>query len=94
MTTFAALATARRNLVHRIERYLAELETRETVIGQREGDHLARALDRLGVDNFPEGEREMSWAEWASRQPGAPEPHPTVTLKVLRARLADCAGAG
>jgi hypothetical protein len=65
MTTFQALATVRRNLVQRIERYLAELETREAVIGRNEGDHLARALDRLGVDNFPEGEREMSWASRA-----------------------------
>ena len=39
MTTFKALATARRNLWYRIDRYLAELEKRASQPGRREGNH-------------------------------------------------------
>ncbi|MDI1264575.1 MAG: hypothetical protein PS018_15080 [bacterium] len=88
-----SIATARRNLVQRIERYLAELEKRDAAISQREGDHLVRALGHLEGGTFADGERDMMWAEWASRQPGDAEPHPTATraalLKQLAAALAE-----
>src|SRR5882757_1492325 len=88
MTTFKALATARRNLWHRIDRYLAELEKRASEPGRREGDHLLRALDYLEAGTYAEGERDVMWAEVATRQPDASELHPTASPQDLRKRFA------
>lgn len=85
--TLKAAETARRNLAQRLERYLAMLEKREAQPGRREGDHLLRALAHLQTGTFADGEREMMWAEWASRQADAEEAHPTATAQVLRQRL-------
>src|SRR6266481_3669393 len=94
MTTFKALATARRNLWYRIDRYLAELEKRASQPGRREGDHLLRALDHLEAGTYAEGERDMMWAEVATRQPDASELHPTASPQDLRKRFAAIAEAG
>ena len=88
MTTFQALATARRNLWYRIDRYLAELETRASQPGRREGDHLLRAMDHLEAEAYADGERDVMWAEVATRQPDAREPHPTASPQDLRKRFA------
>ena len=87
MTTFKALATARRNLWYRIDRYLAELEKRTGQPGRREGDHLLRALDHLEAGTYAEGERDVMWAEVATRQPDASELHPTGRPQDLRKRF-------
>ena len=75
MTTFKALGTARRNLWYRIDRYLAELEKRVSQPGRREGNHLLRAMDHFEAGTYAEGERDMMWAEVATRQPDASELH-------------------
>ena len=89
MTTFKALSTARRNLWYRIDRYL----TRASQPGRREGDHLLRALDHLEAGTYDEGERDMMWAEVATRQPDASEPHPTASPRDLRKRFVAIAEA-
>ncbi len=89
-----AAETARRNLAHRLDRYLADLEKREADIGKREGDHLLRALDHLQAGSFDAGERDVMWAELASRQADAVEAHPTISVTMLRERLAVIGGAG
>lgn len=86
--TSKALETARRNLTQRIERYLDVLAKREAKVGWREGDHLERALAHLEAGTLDAGERDMMWAEWASRQPDAADPHPTATVETLRQRFA------
>lgn len=86
--TSKAMETARRNLAQRIDRYLQELEKRDAKLGWREGDHLQSALDHLQAGTFGDGERDMMWAEWASRQPDAVDPHSTVTWQSLRQRFA------
>ena len=91
--TLKSVATARRNLSQRIDRYLVEMEKMEAQPGRREGDHLVRALDHLQAGTFPEGERDMMWADVATRQPDASEPHPAATLQDLRQRFAAIAGA-
>ena len=97
MTTFKALATARRNLWYRIDRYLAELEKRASQPGRREGNHLLRALLRalghLEAGTYAEGERDMMWAEVATRQPDASELHPTASPQDLGKRFAAIAEA-
>ncbi|MDI1284407.1 MAG: hypothetical protein PSV46_08415 [Reyranella sp.] len=54
---------------------------------------MVRALGHLEAGTFAEGERDVMWAEWASRQPGDAEPHPTATratlLKQMAATVAD-----
>lgn len=92
--TMKAAATARRNLAYRLERYFADLEKREASIGRREGDHLLRALEHLQAGSFDAGERDVMWAELASRQADAVDAHPTVSVTVLRERLAVIGGAG
>jgi hypothetical protein len=92
MTTFKALSTARRNLSYRIDRYLADLEKRATQPG-REDDHLLRALKHLEAGTNDEGERDMMWAEVATRQPDDCEPHPTASPRDLRKRFAAIAEA-
>ena len=94
MTTFKALATARRNLWYRIDRYLAELEKRASQPGRREGDHLLRAMDHLEAGTYAEGERDVMWAEVATRQPDASELHPTASPQDLRKRFAAIADDG
>lgn len=94
MLTQKAIETARRNLAHRLDRYFAILEKREASIGKREGDHLLRALDHLQSGSFDAGERDVMWAELASRQADAVDAHPTVSVTVLRERLAVIVGAG
>jgi hypothetical protein len=86
--TQRAQATARRNLSQRIERYLLALERREAQPGRREGDHLLRALSHLQTGAFADGERDVMWAEWASHQPDAAEPHPSASTQDLRQRFA------
>lgn len=89
-----AAETARRNLAHRLDRYIADIEKREASIGKREGDHLLRALDHLQAGSFEAGERDVMWAELASRQADAVDAHPIVSVTVLRARLTVIGGAG
>jgi hypothetical protein len=93
MTTFKALSTARRNLWYRIDRYLADLEKRASQPGRREGDHLLRALDHLEAGTYAEGERDMMWAEVATRQPDDGEVHPTASPQDLRKRFVAIAEA-
>ena len=93
MTTFKALATARRNLWYRIDRYLAGLENKASQPGRREGDHLLRALDHLEAGTYAEGERDVMWAEVATRQPDASELHLTASPQDLRKRFAAIAEA-
>lgn len=90
--TSKALETARRNLTQRIARYLELPTDGAAKLGRREGVHLQSALTHLQAGTFDEGERDMMWAEWASRQPDAAEPHPSVTLEDLRKRFATIAG--
>lgn len=94
MLTQKAIDTARCNLAYRLDRYLAVLEKREVQPGRREGDHLLRALDHLRTGNFDAGERDVMWAELASRQPDAGDVAPTATAAELRARLAEVARGG
>jgi len=91
--TDKALETARRNLTQRVERYLEVLEKREASLGWREGDHLEKALAHLQAGTLDEGERDMMWAEWASRQPDAADPHPTATVESLRRHFAAIGGS-
>lgn len=84
-----AAETARRNLAHRLDRYLVFLEKREAQPGQREGDHLLRALDHLRSGTYDAGERDVMWADWASRQPDTGDPHPGATREALVKRLAE-----
>ena len=93
MTTFKALSTARRNLWYRIDRYLADLEKRASQPGRREGDHLLRALDHLEAGTYAEGERDVMWAEVATRQPDDGEVHPTASPQDLRKRFVAIAEA-
>jgi hypothetical protein len=67
MMTLKVLGTARRNLWYCIDRYLAELEKRASQPGRREGDQLLRALDHLEAGTYAEGERDVMWAEVATR---------------------------
>jgi len=90
--TSKALETARRNLTDRIERYLDVLEKRGAKLGLREGGHLERALAQLEAGAFEAGEREMMWAEWATRQPDAADLHPRATVENLKQRLAAIVG--
>jgi hypothetical protein len=85
-------ATARRNLSQRIDRYLAEMEKRAIQPGRREGDHLLRALGHLQAGTFADGERDVMWAERASRQPDLGEPHPTTNLQDLLQRFVAIGG--
>lgn len=84
---------ARRDLTYRIERYLADLEKRDAVPGRREGSHLLRALAHLEAGNLAEGERQMIWADAATRRREADETYPMVTLQELRQRFTAMGGA-
>jgi hypothetical protein len=93
VTTFKALSTARRNLWFRIDRYLADLEKRASRPGRREGDHLLRALDHLEAGTYDEGERDMMWAEVATRRADVGELHPEASPQDLRKRFMTTAAA-
>jgi hypothetical protein len=49
---------------------------------------LLRALDHLEGGTYAEGERDMMWAQVATRQPDASELHPTARPQDLRKRFA------
>ena len=61
--------------------------------GLREGNHLLRALDHLEAGTYAEGERDMMWAEVATRQPDASEMHPTASPQDMRKGFAAIADA-
>jgi hypothetical protein len=69
------------------------LNQRASEPGRREGDHLLRALDYLEAGTYAEGERDVMWAEVATRQPDASELHPTASPQDLRKRFAAIAEA-
>jgi hypothetical protein len=71
----------------------SRLEKRTSHPGRREGDHLLRALDHLEAGTYAEGERDVMWAEVATRQPDASELHPTASPQDLRKRFAAIAEA-
>jgi hypothetical protein len=91
--TQKAQATARRNLSQRIDNYLLALEKREAQPRRREGDHLLRALGHWQTGAFADGERDMMWADWASHQPDATDPHPSASTQDLRHRFAAISAA-
>jgi len=55
----AAVATARRNVVQRIERFLNGLERARRPPNRRELYHLREALQKLEAGQYPEGEDAM-----------------------------------
>ncbi|NDH62647.1 MAG: hypothetical protein EBY18_13595 [Alphaproteobacteria bacterium] len=61
----AALATARRNVVRRIARFVEALEQTPCEPDAWESEHVQRALVALGELDFPRGEQAMMWAEWS-----------------------------
>lgn len=60
-----ALATARRNVVHRITRFIEMLEQAPREPDAWEGEYIQRALRALGELDFPRGGTAMMWAEWS-----------------------------
>ena len=60
-----ALATARRNVVQRIARFIETLEQEPREPDPWESEHVQRALAALEELDFPRGEQAMMWAEWA-----------------------------
>jgi hypothetical protein len=50
-------------------------------------------MDHLEAGTYAEGERDMMWAEVATRQPDASELHPTASPQDLRKRFAAIAEA-
>ncbi len=82
------MSTARRNLVHRIERFPARIGAGF----QPDVDALANlavALECLERDDPPAGEDAMMLAEkgWASRSTPSTEPRPVAELQAHFARL-------
>ena len=63
--TTTALATARRNVVQRITRFIEALEQAPREPDTWECEHVQRALAALEELHFPRGEQAMMWAEWA-----------------------------
>lgn len=64
MLTQKAVATARRNLVQRIERFWARHdETAADPISVWQRDHAFRAIELLRAGEYPDGERVMMYAE-------------------------------
>lgn len=63
MSSPSAYATARRNLVHRIERFFNVAGTRE--IDAWECGQLVQAIEHLQAGSFSDGERSMLWAQRA-----------------------------
>jgi hypothetical protein len=60
--------------------------------GQRECDLLC-ALNHVEARTYAEGERDVMWAEVATRQPDASELHPTTSPQDLRKRFTAIAEA-
>ena len=60
-----AMATARRNLAHRITRFLEAVESQSREPNRLEGDFVLSALVHLAVDQWPMGEEAMMRAERA-----------------------------
>lgn len=60
-----AMATARRNLVQRVTRFLDALDRESRDPNRVEGDHVLSALGHLAVDQWPHGEEAMMRAERA-----------------------------
>ena len=88
-----ALATARRNVVHRITRFIEMLEQAPREPDSWEGEYVQRALRALGELDFPRGEQAMMWAEWSPdrRTPDAVSKlqpvHEVTNTKQLRSQL-------
>ena len=87
----AAVATARRNVAQRIERFLNGLERAGRLPNRRELHHLREAFQKLEAGQYPEGEDAMLNAERIAPIPeaGAPavlESDP-VSIQELRAEL-------
>jgi hypothetical protein len=60
------MATARRNLAHRITRFLKTVESQSRQPNRLEGDFVLSALGHLAVDQCPMGEEAMLRAERAA----------------------------
>ena len=87
----AAVATARRNVAQRIERFLNGLERAGRPPNRRELHHLREALQKLEAGQYPEGEDAMPDAERMAPIPEAgapavPESDPA-SIQELRAEL-------
>jgi hypothetical protein len=61
--TPAAIATARRNVAQRIERFLASLERDGRLPNRRDRFYLREALEKLATGQFPTAEEAMLKAE-------------------------------
>jgi hypothetical protein len=59
------MATARRNLAHRITRFLETVESQSRQPNRLEGDFVLSALGHLAVDQWPMREEAMMRAERA-----------------------------
>jgi len=89
----AAVATARRNVVQRIERLLNVVDRARRPPSRREIFYVRQALDLMTVGRYPDAEEAMLRAERALSVP-ADEAHgldtnPTTTTAQLRAQLAE-----
>jgi hypothetical protein len=87
-----ALATARRNLAQRIDRFIDSLEREGRDPNRLEADFALSALGHLAVDQWPMGEDAMMRAERAANATPAEVAnarggHKPVTAKHLRAEL-------
>ena len=84
----AAVATARRNVAQRIERFLNGLERARRPPNRRELHHLREAFQKLEAGQYPEGEDAMLNAERIAPIPegAVPESAP-VSVQELRAEL-------
>jgi len=81
------IATARRNLVQRLERFLGA--KRETILTASEATNVAAALTHLDHSRYPEGEDAMMLAEkdWPPRG----EVGKAIAVEALATRLAELA---
>ena len=87
----AAVATARRNVAQRIERFLNGLERARRPPNRRELHHLREAFEKLEAGQYPEGEDAMLNAERIAPIPEAGAPavpeSDAVSITELRAEL-------
>jgi hypothetical protein len=87
MTTFAALATGRRNLAQRLTRFVAEPPPGG--LSGYQVDQVLQAIELLCEERFAEGERLMLQAERADAfEPAGYQPIGRETAAGLAARLA------
>jgi hypothetical protein len=88
----AAVATAHRNVVQRIERLLKVVERAHRPPSRREIFHVRDALELMKVGRYPEAEEAMLRAERALPVPPDAvhrlDTNPTTTVEQLRAQLA------